>query len=216
MILARAPVATDAAPDDAFASALIAGLRTVGTDLLPWTAATRGLQARLQFVHRHRGGDWPAVDDDTLLAEAGERIAPYLSGMRRRRDLRRIDLDAVLFHGVAWDRRRALDDLAPERVAVPSGNHHRVDYSVDPPVLAAKLQELFGSTDTPTVLGGEVPVVLHLLSPAGRPLQVTQDLASFWAGAYADVRSDMRGRYPKHPWPEDPTTAEATSRTKRR
>jgi ATP-dependent helicase HrpB len=99
---------------------------------------------------------------------------------------------------------------------VPSGNHHRVDYGVDPPVLAVKLQELFGSTETPTVGGGRVAVVLHLLSPAGRPLQVTQDLASFWAGAYAQVRADMRGRYPKHPWPDDPLAAPATARTKRR
>jgi len=99
---------------------------------------------------------------------------------------------------------------------VPSGNRNRVDYSSDPPVLAVKLQELFGATETPTVGGGCVPVVLHLLSPAGRPLQVTQDLPSFWRGAYARVRADMRGRYPKHPWPEDPTTAEPTARTKRR
>ena len=136
--------------------------------------------------------------------------------MRRRRDLRRIDVREVLLHGLTWRQRREVERLAPLRLEVPSGNHHRVDYSGEHPVLAVKLQELFGSTETPRVAGGEVPVVLHLLSPAGRPLQVTQDLASFWAGAYAEVRADMRGRYPKHPWPEDPTTAVPTAGTKRR
>ena len=128
----------------------------------------------------------------------------------------RLDLRDVLQAGLDWRDRGAIDDLAPERLPVPSGNRHRVDYSVDPPVLAVKLQEVFGATETPAVGGGKVPVVLHLLSPAGRPLQVTQDLPSFWRGADAEVRADMRGRYPKHPWPEDPMAAPPTARTKRR
>ena len=212
--LASAPIAE--VPAEQSRAALLDGIRLEGAAILPWDEGARSLQARLQFLHRLDPEHWPAVDDATLVEQAEERIGPYLGGARRRADLRRVDLQAVLLHGLAWEQRQRLDELAPERLEVPSGNRHRVDYTVDPPVLAAKLQELFGSTDTPTVGGGRVPVVLHLLSPAGRPLQVTQDLASFWAGAYAQVRADMRGRYPKHPWPEDPTSATPTSRTKRR
>ncbi|MDZ7675588.1 MAG: ATP-dependent helicase HrpB [Acidimicrobiales bacterium] len=214
MILSTGP-ATDVAPDR-FVGALLDGIGIEGVGLLAWDRDTRALQDRLQFLHRTHPDRWPAVDDDTLVDEATERIGPYLSGARRRRDLRDVDVREVLLHGLDWAQRSDIDRLAPERLTVPSGNRHRVDYSADPPVLAAKLQELFGSSETPTVADGRVPVVLHLLSPAGRPLQVTQDLASFWTGAYADVRADMRGRYPKHPWPEDPAAATPTARTKRR
>jgi ATP-dependent helicase HrpB len=206
----------DDAPDEEVVAALLEGIRQQGLSLLAWDDGSRRLQARLGFLHRLDPGRWPDVADDALLAAAGERIGPHLVGMRRRKDLRRLDLVEVLLAGLDWRSRAAVDDLAPERLEVPSGHRHRVDYSVDPPVLAVKLQELFGATETPTVGGGRVPVVLHLLSPAGRPLQVTQDLPSFWRGAYAEVRADMRGRYPKHPWPEDPMAATPTARTKRR
>lgn len=212
--LTTAPLADP--PAEALRAALLEGIRHEGLGLLAWDADTRALQARLAFLHRHDPDSWPAVDDDALLDAADERIGPFLSGMRRRGDLRRVDVREVLLAGLSWQQRADLDRLAPPRIAVPSGNHHRVDYSVDPPVLAVKLQELFGSDETPTVAGGRVPVVLHLLSPAGRPLQVTQDLASFWAGAYAQVRADMRGRYRKHPWPEDPTTATPSAGVKHR
>jgi ATP-dependent helicase HrpB len=212
--LAERPV--DDPPPEALADALVAGIRREGTSLLPWDDGTRRLQARLSFLHRLDPSRWPDVSDEVLVAEADERIGPLLVGMRRRRDLRRLDLREVLQAGLDWRDRGAIDDLAPERLPVPSGNRHRVDYSVDPPVLAVKLQEVFGATETPAVGGGKVPVVLHLLSPAGRPLQVTQDLPSFWRGAYTEVRADMRGRYPKHPWPEDPMAAPPTARTKRR
>lgn len=212
--LAERPV--DDAPPEALAAALVAGIRREGASMLPWDDDTRRLQHRLAFLHRLDPSRWPDVSDEVLVAEAGERIGPMLVGMRRRRDLRRLDLREVLQAGLDWRDRNAVDDLAPERLPVPSGNRHRVDYSVDPPVLAVKLQEVFGATETPAVGGGTVPVVLHLLSPAGRPLQVTQDLPSFWRGAYAEVRADMRGRYPKHPWPEDPMAAPPTARTKRR
>lgn len=205
----------DASPE-ALAAALVDGIRSEGAALLPWDDDARRLQARLSFLHRLDPDRWPDVADATLVAESDDRIGPMLVGMRRRRDLRSLDLREVLQAGLDWRDRNAIDDLAPERLPVPSGNRHRVDYTVDPPVLAVKLQEVFGATETPTVGGGRVPVVLHLLSPAGRPLQVTQDLPSFWRGAYAEVRADMRGRYPKHPWPEDPLTAAPTARTKRR
>ena len=201
-------------PRTALADALLDGVRDVGVEIFGWDDEVRALQDRLGFLHRLDPERWPAVDDDTLATEAEARIRPFLAGARRRRDLRRIDGREVLLHGLGWEDRAAVDRLAPPRLAVPSGNTHRVDYAVDPPVLAVKLQEMFGATETPTVADGRVPVVLHLLSPAGRPLQVTQDLPSFWAGAYADVRSDMRGRYPKHPWPEDPASAAPTARTK--
>lgn len=218
LVLREAPLADAGRPDvsDDLTAALLDGLRVEGIGLLGWTDDDRRLQERLGFLHRLDPDRWRAVDDASLLADAVERIAPYLQGARRRRDLTHVDVRDVLLHGLAWDQRSEIDHLAPERLRVPSGNHHRVDYGQYPPVLGVKLQEVFGSTETPTVGGGRVPVVLHLLSPAGRPLQVTQDLASFWAGAYRDVRADMRGRYPKHPWPEDPTAAPPTARTKRR
>jgi ATP-dependent helicase HrpB len=204
------------APTDQVEAALLDGLRTEGIGLLPWNGTARRLQARLGFLHRLDPARWPAIDDATLTAEAGVRIGPHLTGCRRRRDLARVDPAEVLLHGLGWDQRRDVDRLAPERLPVASGHHHRVDYGSDPPVLAVKLQELFGATDTPMVGGGRVPVVLHLLSPAGRPVQITQDLASFWAEGYHQVRADLRGRYPRHPWPEDPATANATAATKRR
>ena len=209
--LSTAPI--DDPPADALRNALLDGIRAEGIEVLAWDDDLRDLQARLQFLHRHAPADWPAVDDDTLVAEADDRIGPFLTGLRRRRELRRVDVGEVLRRGLSWQQRQELDRLAPRRLEVPSGHRHRVDYGGEHPVLAVKLQELFGSTETPRVAGGAVPVVLHLLSPAGRPVQVTQDLASFWAGAYADVRADLRGRYPKHPWPEDPTTATPTART---
>ena len=214
LVLSEAP-ATDV-PEADLVAALLDGVRDVGVEILRWGDEERELQDRLQFLHRLDPAAWPPVDDATIVADAETRIGPFLHGARRRRDLERLDGREILLRGLDWTARAAVDELAPTRLPVASGNSHRVDYSVDPPVLAVKLQELFGSTDTPTVGGGRVPVVLHLLSPAGRPLQVTQDLPSFWAGAYRDVRADMRGRYPKHPWPEDPTTATPTSRTKRR
>ncbi|MFP5578595.1 MAG: ATP-dependent helicase HrpB [Acidimicrobiia bacterium] len=214
IVLVERPL--DDVPADALGSALLEGLRAEGTDLLGWDDDDRRLQQRLGFLHRLDPDRWPDVSDAALLREAEERILPLLGGVRRARDLRRVDGREVLLTGLDWKARQAVDDLAPERLTVPSGARHRVDYGNDPPVLAVKLQELFGSTDTPAVGGGRVPVVLHLLSPAGRPLQVTQDLASFWAGAYAQVRADMRGRYPKHPWPEDPAAAVPTARTNRR
>ena len=199
--------------DDEVMDALLEGIRDIGLQVLSWGEDDRSLQSRLQFLHRLDPDRWPDVTDDTLLTEAEHRLAPFIHGARRRRDLEAVRARDVLLHGIDWEQRRAIDDLAPERLTVPSGNRHRVDYDADPPILAVKLQELFGSTETPTVGGGRIPVVLHLLSPAGRPLQVTQDLASFWDGAYAQVRADMRGRYPKHPWPDDPISATPTAKT---
>lgn len=203
-------------PVAAAQTALLTGVRRRGLDLLPWDRSTRDLRARAAFVASTPAGrDWPSMDDDALLADLDGWLAPFLGTARRRADLARVPLADALAQRIGWDRARRLDQLAPAHLRVPSGRSVRVDYE-DPhgPVLAVKLQEMFGATSTPRVAGE--PVVVHLLSPAGRPLQVTTDLSGFWAGAYAQVRAEMRGRYPKHPWPADPTAAAPTARTTRR
>ncbi|UBU14046.1 ATP-dependent helicase HrpB [Nonomuraea gerenzanensis] len=188
-------------------AAILHGLRT--EDLLTWTRHARELRDRLAFCHRAIGAPWPPMDD--LVALADQWLEPELSRARRRADVERIDVATALRRLIPWSER--LDAVAPERIEVPTGSHVRLDYSGDQPVLAVKLQELFGWQETPRVAG--VPVLVHLLSPAGRPLAVTADLASFWREGYRHVRAEMRGRYPKHPWPEDPLTARPTRRTNR-
>ncbi|MFG2338346.1 ATP-dependent RNA helicase [Streptomyces yangpuensis] len=205
-------------PDPALVrAALLDGLRTEGLGLLRWSPDAGALRARLGFLHRTLGGAWPDVADDAvLLARADDWLEPELSRARRRADLARIDAGQALNRLLPWASGEAvrLDELAPERIEVPSGSRIRVDYSSEQPVLAVKLQELFGLAETPRVAG--VPVLVHLLSPAGRPAAVTADLASFWQGGYRAVRAELRGRYPKHPWPEDPATAEPTRHTNAR
>ncbi|MER5873511.1 ATP-dependent helicase C-terminal domain-containing protein, partial [Streptomyces sp. NPDC002044] len=206
------------APDPALVrAALLDGLRAEGLGLLHWSADARAFRARLGFLHRTLGGGWPDVADDAaLLDRADDWLEPELSRARRRSDLGRVSAAQALNRLLPWAGGEAsrLDELAPERIEVPSGSRVRVDYSGEQPVLAVKLQELFGLAETPRVAG--VPVLVHLLSPAGRPAAVTADLASFWRGGYRAVRAELRGRYPKHPWPEDPATAEATRHTSAR
>ncbi|MFZ3496844.1 ATP-dependent helicase HrpB [Streptomyces sp. 5.8] len=207
-------------PDrDLVRAALLDGLRTDGLGLLRWTPDSQALRARLGFLHRTLGPPWPDVaDDGELLERADDWLEPELSRARRRGDLARIDAGQALNRLLPWATGEAarLDELAPERIEVPSGSRIRVDYAAEhgQPVLAVKLQELFGLAETPRVAG--VPVLVHLLSPAGRPAAVTADLASFWQGGYRAVRAELRGRYPKHPWPEDPATAEPTRHTNAR
>lgn len=215
--LAARPLRT---PDrDLVRDALLDGLRTDGLGLLRWTPDSQALRARLGFLHRTLGPPWPDVaDDGELLERADDWLEPELSRARRRGDLARIDAGQALNRLLPWATGEAarLDELAPERIEVPSGSRIRVDYAAEhgQPVLAVKLQELFGLAETPRVAG--VPVLVHLLSPAGRPAAVTADLASFWQGGYRAVRAELRGRYPKHPWPEDPATAEPTRHTNAR
>ncbi|MFD4969156.1 ATP-dependent RNA helicase [Streptomyces sp. NPDC058424] len=198
-------------------AALLDGLRQEGFGLLRWSAEADALRQRLAFLRRHLGEPWPDVSDDALHARVDEWLEPELGRARRRADLARIDAGQALARLLPWASGDAvrLDELAPERLTVPSGSRIRVDYA-DPerPVLAVKLQEMFGLDDSPTVAG--VPVLVHLLSPAGRPAAVTADLASFWRTGYRDVRAELRGRYPKHPWPEDPASAEPTRHTNAR
>ena len=198
--------------------ALLAAVRSGGLDLLPWSESARRLRGRMQALR-----DWmpelglPDVSDTALLATLEQWLAPYLDGVHR------LDvLDAgVLFQALSalldHAQRQALDQHAPESLTVPSGQQRRLDYIPgEPPVLAVKLQELFGLADTPRIGGGRIPVTLHLLSPAGRPIQVTQDLQGFWQRTYPEVRRELKGRYPRHPWPDDPWTAQPTHRAKPR
>ncbi|MFF1509849.1 ATP-dependent helicase HrpB [Streptomyces sp. NPDC058326] len=196
--------------------ALLDGLRREGLGLLRWSREAGELRGRLAFLHRQLGEPWPDMADEALVDRAGEWLEPELSRAGRRADLGRIDAGEALRRLLPWASGEAgrLGELAPERIEVPSGSRIRVEYGGERPVLAVKLQELFGLAETPRVAG--VPVLVHLLSPAGRPAAVTADLASFWQDGYRAVRAELRGRYPKHPWPEDPSTAEATRHTSAR
>ncbi|WP_431993072.1 ATP-dependent helicase C-terminal domain-containing protein [Streptomyces albogriseolus] len=198
-------------------AALLDGLRREGFGLLRWPAGAQALRQRLAFLHARLGEPWPDVSDGALHARVDEWLEPELSRARRRADLARIDAGQALARLLPWASGEAarLDELAPERITVPSGSAVRVDWS-DPerPVLAVKLQEMFGLQESPTAAG--VPLLVHLLSPAGRPAAVTADLASFWREGYQQVRAELRGRYPKHPWPEDPAAARPTRHTNAR
>lgn len=201
--------------------AFAAHLRVAGLTALNWTPAALALRGRLALLQRELGAPWPAVDDDALLAQLDDWLGADLKRLRPQSSVQSIDVAGALRRLLPWPDAVRFDELAPERLAVPSGASVRIDYPApdDPtarPVVAVKLQELFGLAETPRLAGGRVPVLFHLLSPARRPLAVTDDLASFWNGPYQEVRKEMRGRYPKHPWPEDPWTAEATARTKPR
>ncbi|WP_030348045.1 ATP-dependent helicase HrpB [Streptomyces sp. NRRL S-1022] len=198
-------------------AALLDGLRQEGLALLHWSPEAEVLRQRLAFLRAHLGEPWPDVSDAALHARVDEWLEPELGRARRRADLGRIDAGQALARLLPWAGGEAgrLDELAPERITVPSGSRVRIDYR-DPerPVLAVKLQEMFGLRQTPAVAG--VPLLVHLLSPAGRPAAVTADLASFWRDGYRAVRAELRGRYPKHPWPEDPAAAEPTRHTNAR
>ncbi|WP_418607757.1 ATP-dependent helicase C-terminal domain-containing protein [Georgenia sp. SUBG003] len=203
-------------PPAAVVAAVREGLERDGLDVLPWTAAATGLRRRLRFLHAVLGEPWPDVSDEALLADVDAWLGTDLARVRSAGDLRRVDVLTALRRRLPWPDAAHLDEYAPERVRVPSGSEIRVDYDGDRAVLAVRLQEVFGWRSTPRLAGGRVPLVLELLSPARRPAAVTADLESFWAGGYAQVRADLRGRYPKHSWPEDPRTAPATSGVRRR
>ncbi|GAB94149.1 putative ATP-dependent helicase [Kineosphaera limosa NBRC 100340] len=204
-------------------AAVTRALRTEGLSLLSWSEAAEGLRRRLAFLRHHLREPWPDVRDDALLAELEVWLGPELARLAEGTRAERLDLHEALRRLLPWADGSAgrLDDLAPARLPVPSGRtaaitYPTVDRADERPVVAVKLQECFGLADTPRLADGRVPVLFHLLSPAGRPLAVTDDLASFWSGPYQQVRAEMRGRYPKHPWPVDPWTAPATARTTRR
>lgn len=204
---------------DAVVAAMVGGIRAMGLAALPWTPELESFRQRVAFLRaaEGEGGAWPDLSDTALLAGLEIWLAPFLAGVTRRAHLARLDLKAALEAQLDWKLKKRLDEAAPTHVAVPSGSRIALDYS-DPaaPVLAVRLQEMFGAVDTPRLAGGRVPLVLHLLSPARRPVQVTRDLASFWKNGYAAVRADLRGQYPKHSWPDDPLQAAPTARAKPR
>jgi ATP-dependent helicase HrpB len=215
LVLAERPLRD--VPEERVAEALLAGVRAEGLALLEWSREDQRLRERMAFLHAMDPGAWPAVTDAALLHGLEEWLLPWCSGIRGADALRRVPLAEALLSRLPWERRTQLDTLAPTHIEVPSGSRIAIDYS-DPeaPVLAVRLQEMFGLADTPRVAGGRVPLTLQLLSPAQRPVQVTRDLASFWETTYFEVRRDLRGRYPKHYWPDDPLQAEPTRRTRRR
>jgi len=198
--------------------AMLAAVRELGLDALPWSEHARELRLRVEALRAWEPSlGLPDFSDAALLASLDEWLAPYLDGKRRLDALGAAELSEALASRLDYAKRSALDAHAPPTIRVPSGMERRIVYAAgEPPVLAVKLQELFGLADTPRIAGGRVPLTLHLLSPAGRPIQVTQDLRSFWERTYPEVRKELKGRYPKHPWPDDPWTAQATHRAKPR
>lgn len=201
-------------PAEAVQAALLQGVADEGLSILPWTKASRQLLQRMRFMQRHLT-DWPDVSDEALLRSLADWLGPHVHGLRSRSELQGADLFGALEALLTWEGRRELDAEAPTHVTVPSGSRIPIDYAdPDAPVLAVRLQEMFGLTDTPRIARGRVALTLHLLSPAHRPVQVTRDLASFWRTAYFEVKKDLKGRYPKHYWPDDPLQAIPTRRTR--
>ena len=210
--------------DEVILAGMLTGIRSMGLNCLPWTKDATNLRQRLAFIHEHQDRlpnmqselVWPDVSDKGLLRSLEIWLAPYLPAMRKASQLRQLNMETILLSTLDWSQQTLLEKMAPTHFQVPSGSHIRIDYSdAQSPVLPVKLQEMFGATETPAILNRQVPLTIHLLSPAGRPLQVTRDLVSFWQNGYPSVRAEMRGRYPKHPWPENPLTAQATRKTNR-
>jgi ATP-dependent helicase HrpB len=199
-------------------AAMLGGIRQMGLESLPWDRPTRQWRNRVLCLREWQPDDaWPDLSDAWLSTHLEEWLGPWLSGVTRRGQLQKLDLLGILQSRLSWDQLKRLDALAPTHLAVPSGSRKRLEYTPGaPPVLAVRLQELFGLARTPAVCGGRVPVMLHLLSPAQRPIQVTQDLAGFWQRTYGEVKKELKGRYPKHYWPDDPWQAEPTARAKPR
>jgi ATP-dependent helicase HrpB len=210
---------TPASPTDADTGpAFTAHLREKGLTALEWSETATRLRSRLTMLARELGAPWPEMSDKALFEDIERWLGPDLERLSATASLRRIDVAAALRRLLPWPQASRLDELVPERLTVPSGTTTSISYPnpddpTAPPVIAVKLQEMFGLAQTPRLVDGRVPVLVHLLSPARRPLAVTDDLASFWNGPYQEVRREMRGRYPKHPWPEDPWAAQATART---
>ncbi|MBS1911800.1 MAG: ATP-dependent helicase HrpB [Bacteroidetes bacterium] len=201
---------------ESIAEALVQAIEAAGIGMLPWSREARRTQQRMMFMH---GADatWPDVSDALLQASLREWLIPHLGGMRRREELARLDLAAILLGMLSWSQRAALEENAPTHLEVPSGSRIPIDYSTpEAPTLSVRLQEMFGLAETPRIGGGRIPLTIHLLSPANRPVQVTRDLENFWRSTYFDVRKDLKGRYPKHHWPDDPMQATPTSRAKPR
>jgi ATP-dependent helicase HrpB len=205
------------APDEDTARILAEGIAQIGLDRLPWTKSLKQWRDRIVFLRRAEGDEWPDLSDQALAAAAGDWLAPALAGKTALAELGADELNEALQGRFPWKLRRRLDDEAPTHFTAPSGSSVPIDYEAEGgPKLAIRVQELFGLDRHPTIAGGRVPLVVELLSPAHRPVQVTRDLPGFWRGSYAAVKAEMKGRYPRHPWPDDPLSAPATRRAKPR
>jgi len=206
-------------PDaEAVREAMLVGIRQLGLGALPWSDRLRQWLARVDCLRVAAPTDgWPDLSEAALEATLEGWLAPWLDGLSRRSHLQKIDLQGALLSRLSWQQQRELDRLAPTHIEVPSGSRIPLHYAMGKtPVLAVRLQEMFGLAETPRICGGRVALMLHLLSPARRPIQVTQDLRGFWERTYAEVRRELKGRYPKHLWPDDPWSATATARAKPR
>ncbi len=197
-------------------SAMLDGIRSMGLEVLPWSDNSREWRARVCSLSQWQpDAGWPDLSDAALMESLEQWLGPWLDGIYSKNHLRRLDLNSILRNGLEWKQQKLVEELAPTHVTVPSGSRVRLQYHPgEPPVLAVRLQEMFGLLDTPVVCGGQVKIMLHLLSPARRPVQVTRDLRGFWDRTYAEVKKELKGRYPKHYWPDDPMQAQATSRVR--
>jgi ATP-dependent helicase HrpB len=201
------------------ADAMLEGVRELGLAALPWTKESKASQQRMMFARTNdprASQPWPDVSDAALTAGLAQWLAPWLDGVTRREHLARLNVHEILLSLLSWEQQQRLGHLAPTHLVVPSGSRIPIDYSGESPSVAVRLQEVFGLRQTPTVADGRVPLTLQLLSPAHRPVQVTKDLTSFWARGYTEVKKELKGRYPKHYWPDDPLTAQPTARAKKR
>ncbi|MEZ5788314.1 MAG: ATP-dependent helicase HrpB [Xanthobacteraceae bacterium] len=215
LVLAEQPVKL--VPSAETAAALARGVAQLGLGRLPWSKPLAQWRDRVNFLHRYEGDDWPDLSDAALAASAEDWLGPAFAGKTGLDELDAEALSSALHARLPWNLRRRLDLEAPTHFDAPSGSHVPIDYAAEEgPKLAIRVQELFGLDQHPGIAGGRVPLVIELLSPAQRPVQVTRDLPAFWRGSYASVRTEMRGRYPKHPWPDDPLSATATRRAKPR
>lgn len=207
-------------------AALMVFIKKKGLSILPWNEDIRQWQARIVVLHtlqenqqlngRDNTPQWPNLSDPQLLSTLEQWLAPYLDPINTLNDLKRLDLSNILATLLPWPLPQHLKELAPQTIKVPSGSNITIDYLLQPPTLKVKLQEMFGCQTTPAIANGKVPLMLHLLSPARRPIQITQDLAGFWTSSYFEVQKEMKGKYPKHPWPDNPLEALPTRHVKRR
>jgi ATP-dependent helicase HrpB len=205
------------APDADGAKLLAEGIAALGIAKLPWSKAQLQLRDRVQFLRQAEGDEWPDLSNDALARSAADWLAPFLGGKTALSQIGADELSAALDALLPWSLRKRLDAEAPTHFTAPSGSAVPIDYEAEQgPTVSIRVQEMFGLARHPSIAGGRVPLVIELLSPAHRPVQVTRDLPGFWHGSYKDVKTEMRGRYPRHPWPDDPLHAPATRRAKRR
>jgi ATP-dependent helicase HrpB len=203
-----------ASPEDV-AAALVEGVRGHGPQLLPWSDSARSLRRRAAFARAHEPG-LPDLSDEALLDSLDEWLPLLVAGKRSLRDIDPATLSGMIDSSLGWEGRKAVDRLAPHAFETPAGSSHAIDYEAEAgPTVTVRVQALYGLSNHPAVAGGRIPLVLSLTSPAGRPIQTTRDLPGFWRGSWAAVAKEMRGRYPRHPWPDDPAAADPTLRTKK-